>query len=135
VPLDFSALLDFFELLEPFVPPVDSDDSSLVPLPVISSSPLWRGEAGVIPPFVPRVDFEAVAGEALALGAAVAEAYAPGDALFVGPSAGGGGLLPSFVAAVAPVRDCVVAPVVVAAPVVAFVFATPTPPPVTPKLE
>ena len=60
VPVDFSALLDFFERLEPFVPeldvpPVVSDADSLpAPVPVIDSLPLWCGEEpGVVPPFAP----------------------------------------------------------------------------------
>ena len=93
VSVDFSALEPFFELFEPFVPelevlPVDSDEASLLsPVPVTASLPLWCGEEpGVVPLFAPRVDLDALAlaaGEALAaaLGAAVAEAKAFGEAL------------------------------------------------------
>ncbi|HJX97504.1 MAG TPA: hypothetical protein VJ281_01390 [Chthoniobacterales bacterium] len=88
-----------------------------------------------MPLFVPRV---ALLGDALALalGSAVADAEAlgdaptPGDGLFVGPAAGGGGLFGLFVALVcAFVCVCVFTPVVV---LVAFEYPTPAD---TPKLE
>ena len=86
--VDRSALEFFFdfELLLPLVVP-----SSLLelPVPLVISSPLWRGEEAGDAPFLLRVDLDdavaLVSGEALAdalaVGAAVADIVALGEAL------------------------------------------------------
>ena len=93
--VDFSALLDFFELLvDGLLPVSDAGDSSPTVLFVVSS-PLRRGETGDAPvlAFPPRVALEGEAlalaaaeavAAAVALGAVLAEAFGAGDMLAAG---------------------------------------------------